>query len=181
MLPSAQTLLDRPYQPHHLSHIGELTVMAFFMRPGGDMAVVLPRLGALRQFQAVQGRVRPGELPYDAGLREIKEEIGMAPRRFSYDPSVSLGVYHSKLKNKVVLGLFYFCDRPVATPRLNPQEVKEFRWVGNYYALPNLMRDCSADKTAMTIMFLSAAAERVHDFKSRWGNPPVGWSQPERH
>ena len=173
MLLNANALIARPYQPHHLAGLGELTVMPIIMDKHGRIILVLPQRGERLQYQPVQGRVKPGELPYDAGLRELGEELNLASWRFQYDPDVALGVHHSPEKGKVILGLFYWWTNPVERLQLNLKENRACRLVDNWHALSGLMRDCSAVKATMIIDFLRAATEMgVHPFSERWGIRP---------
>ncbi len=53
--------------------------------PGGLLVLLLRRGKAGRcpgSWEAVHGRIEPGETPAEAGLRELREETGLAPARF---------------------------------------------------------------------------------------------------
>lgn len=78
-------------------------------------------------WQMVTGKVEPGETPYLAAIRELKEETGITPLRF-YDAD-GVETFLDKRTNKIAFtaNFIAFTNEPQIT--LSPQEHDRFLWL----------------------------------------------------
>jgi dATP pyrophosphohydrolase len=79
-------------------------------------------------WQQVSGRIEPGELGWQAALREIREETGLVPARFYSVDQTEIFYEHRQNCINIVPVFAGFVE---GTPQveLSPSEHDEFRWI----------------------------------------------------
>lgn len=101
------------------------------------------RLGGT--WQAVQGKIEPGEKAWQSGLRELREETGLTPLQFWQLDSVDS--YYVAAADRVTLAVCFAAEVPAGAAvqlcaehtefhwRATPDALREFLWPGQRRAL----------------------------------------------
>lgn len=88
-------------------------------------------------WQLIAGRLEPGETAWQAALRELHEETGLAPREF-FRLSTLTSFYRADNDSLNVAPMFCAVVAPDAEVRLNAEHTS-FEWVALGDAFPRLM------------------------------------------
>lgn len=110
--------------------IRSATVSVFILRParGGHEALLLRRRGTLEgQWCQVAGKLEPGERAWEAALREVREETGLAIARL-YSADYCEQFYEPERDAISIIPVFVGFVEHDAAVTLN-EEHSEFRWV----------------------------------------------------
>jgi type II secretory ATPase GspE/PulE/Tfp pilus assembly ATPase PilB-like protein/8-oxo-dGTP pyrophosphatase MutT (NUDIX family) len=120
--------------PRYIGGVTEIaagTIDAYVIRPlrAGWQVLVLQRAFDTRcsgAWEAVHGRLEPGERPEDGALREIREETGLDPARLYV---ITVQPYYLKVTGTVQLAVVFaaFVSEPAAVT-LGPEH-QRFEWL----------------------------------------------------
>jgi dATP pyrophosphohydrolase len=115
-------------------------VYPFRRRPSGVEFLLLKRAENIRlggSWQAVHGRIEPGETAWQAALRELHEEIGIAPLGFWQTEYVN--TFYMATNDRILMCPCFAAEIAADADVVLSHEHTDFRWEPTEQALESFM------------------------------------------